>query len=202
MKLGLPRPLGGDWRRWAETLLDNLARPGQIYATSLAFNRPQAADVEAGALSYYSDDDTLVLGHDSGAETHLGLHLQMRGTNNTGSTITKGSFVTATATGATGGEVQIEDYIADNTLTDPYFGGIAAEDITNGSTGWVTTYGKVRDIDTSSFTAGDLVYASAATAGALTATAPTAPDNVILVGIVLVSNASKGEVFVRREIVE
>lgn len=55
----------------------------------------------------------------------------------------------------------------------------------------------MRGVDTSAFSVGDILYASPTVAGGLTATKPTAPDNVIPVAAVLASDAVNGEIFVR-----
>jgi len=72
---------------------------------------------------------------------------------------------------------------------------VAAEAIANGAEGFVTTFGLVRGIDTSGFTAGAPIYLSQ-TAGAFTSTRPTAPAHTVALGWVISVNASSGEVFI------
>jgi len=75
--------------------------------------------------------------------------------------------------------------------------GITTENIADGSTGFVTTYGKVRGLDTSSYTLGDILYISPTVDGGLTTTRPTEGDFVIPMAIVTEVNAGDGEIFVR-----
>jgi hypothetical protein len=67
----------------------------------------------------------------------------------------------------------------------------------SGQKGYCTTWGFVRDLDTSAFSPGDLLYASPTVAGALTNTKPTAPDNVIPLAACITSSATTGVIFVR-----
>jgi hypothetical protein len=67
----------------------------------------------------------------------------------------------------------------------------------SGEKGYCTTWGFVRTLDTSAFTAGDVLYASPSTAGGLTNVKPTAPNNVIPIAACIVSDATNGVIFVR-----
>lgn len=113
--------------------------------------------------------------------------------NGSGSTITKGSVVAVT--GAQGQRPSIVLADADSEALSAPTLGIAAEDITNGAEGFVATFGVVRGINTSAFTAGDPVYLSQ-TAGAFTATRPSAPAHTVFLGWIVKVNASSGELFV------
>jgi hypothetical protein len=67
----------------------------------------------------------------------------------------------------------------------------------SGEKGYCTTWGFVRDIDTSAFSDGDILYASPSVAGELTNVKPTAPDNVVPIAAVVVADATNGVIFVR-----
>ena len=73
--------------------------------------------------------------------------------------------------------------------------GITTQSITDGTEGFVTTFGVVRGIDTSAIAAGAPIYPSS-TAGGFTATRPTAPAHTVFLGWVIKSHASSGEIFV------
>lgn len=86
---------------------------------------------------------------------------------------------------------------ADDAATMPAFG-IAKDTITNGVPGDVVAVGRITDFDTSAFSAGNALFVSAATAGALVDAAPTGADNLVQkFAVVLRSHASSGalEVF-------
>lgn len=113
--------------------------------------------------------------------------------NGTGSTITAGSVVAVS--GAQGQRPSVSLADADSEALSAPTLGIATESIANGAEGFVTTFGFVRGINTSGFTAGAPIYLSQ-TAGQFTATRPSAPAHTVALGWVIKVNASSGEVFV------
>lgn len=112
--------------------------------------------------------------------------------NGTGSTITKGKVVAVS--GAQGQRPSVVLADADSEALSAPTLGVTAEDIANGAEGFVATFGVIRGIDTSAFTAGDDVYLSQ-TAGGFTATRPSAPAHTVFLGWVVKVNASSGELF-------
>lgn len=113
--------------------------------------------------------------------------------NGTGSTITAGSVVAVS--GAQGQRPSVSLADADSEALSAPTLGIATESIANGAEGFITTFGFVRGINTSGFTAGNPIYLSQ-TAGQFTATRPSAPAHTVALGWVIKVNASSGEVFV------
>ena len=117
--------------------------------------------------------------------------------NTTGSTISKGTVVGFAGVGSNN-VLSVAPYLADGSQPSLYILGIMAEELPDsGATGLCCVWGNVSGIDTSAFGVGDILYASPTVAGALTNVKPTAPDNVIPVAAVLISNATAGEIFVR-----
>ena len=112
--------------------------------------------------------------------------------NGSGSTITKGKVVAVS--GAQGQRPSVVLADADSEALSAPTLGVTAEDIANGAEGFVATFGVIRGIDTSAFTAGDDVYLSQ-TAGGFTATRPSAPAHTVFLGWVVKVNASSGELF-------
>ena len=147
-------------------------------------------------------DDTLNLHHSGGVVQQVGQETYIYGRNNTGSTITNGSTI---GFAGVNGDFRIEflDYIADGSYRSEYFLGVATQDIDSGDLGFVTTFGNVRDFNTTgsavseSWAIGDELYASPTTAGAFTKVKPTAPNVSVPVAIVLRVSATEGEIFVR-----
>jgi hypothetical protein len=109
--------------------------------------------------------------------------------NNSGGTIAMGEVVYVS--GATGTVPTVAKARANSATTMPPYG-LATGAISNNSFGQVMTAGDIQGLDTSGFAAGDFVYVSAATAGLLTATAPTGTNIPERVGIVLRSHATQG----------
>lgn len=105
-------------------------------------------------------------------------------------TINKGQAVYIA--GYSGGFVLIELAKADSSSTMPAVG-VANATITDSAEGQVVAFGKVADIDTSSWSINDGLYVSAGTAGLLTDTRPTGATSLIqLVARVSYSHASAG----------
>lgn len=105
--------------------------------------------------------------------------------NQTGVTIPKGTIVMSSGTLGSSGRILIEPFLADGTYPSEYVMGVTAESITNGSDGMVVHFGQIKNVNTSSYVDGDILYASASVAGGFTTTAPTAPNNIVLVAIVI-----------------
>ncbi len=148
-------------------------------------------------LCWNDDDATLNIGMEYGVSQQVGLETYARVENNTGVTIPNGTVVGFVGVGA-GGALSVAPYLADGSQPSLYILGVMTHDFPDsGSQGYCTSWGYVRDIDTSGFSVGDLLYPSTTVAGAFTNVKPTAPDNVIPVAACLVSDASDGIIFVR-----
>lgn len=112
--------------------------------------------------------------------------------NGTGATLSAGTVVYQS--GVQGTNISVAAAYNSSASTMPAVG-IVINDITDTSTGLIAVAGLVRNVDTSSFTAGDVLYVGLA--GALTAYKPTAETNLIQnFGRALKINASSGEVLV------
>ena len=108
--------------------------------------------------------------------------------NNSGATIAKGDpvYVTGFSTKTT-----VAKSLGDTLATFPVIG-LATTSITNGSDGVVIVSGVFSDVNTSSYTAGNILYV--ATAGGLTTTQPTTGSGAV--GVVLKANATTGVILV------
>lgn len=146
-----------------------------------------------GKLFYDSGDGSLTLGLKGGnVDLQVGQENVALVYNNSASTITNGQVVAVN--GAQGQRPAVVLAEADSEPLSAATLGVATEDIAAGAEGFICTFGLIRGIDTSGFTAGDPVYLSQ-TAGAFTATRPTAPNHTVFLGWVIKVNASSGELF-------
>lgn len=116
--------------------------------------------------------------------------------NTTGSTLTRGTVVYVT--GSTGGIPTVAPAQADAGMTKLPAIGIIAADIANNSFGRAYTTGLLGSYNTSSFSAGDTLYVSPTTPGALTNVLPTHPSVEQAVGVVSSSGVGSGaiEIFI------
>ena len=147
-------------------------------------------------LAWSTTDQTLNLGMAYGVTQQIGQETYARVGNTTGSTIPNGTVVGFA--GATSNALLVAPYLADGSQPTLYILGVMTHDLPDsGQKGYCTTWGFVRDLDTSAFSPGDLLYASPTVAGALTNIKPTAPDNVIHLAACITSSATTGVIFVR-----
>ena len=75
--------------------------------------------------------------------------------------------------------------------------GIATQDIAINDFGYVTSFGNVHGLNTSTLSEGDILYADPSTPGALTTTRPISPNHVVQMAAVLSSNPAEGVIIVR-----
>lgn len=156
----------------------------------------QVYDNEEARMGWNDVDKTVNIGMDYGVVQQVGQETYARVKNLTGVDIPNGSVVGFA--GASENSLHVAPYLADGSQPSLYILGIMTHDLPDsGEKGYCTVWGFVRDMDTSAFSAGDILYASPSTAGALTNVKPTAPDNVIPVAACVISDATEGVIFVR-----
>jgi uncharacterized delta-60 repeat protein len=153
-------------------------------------------DPAEGLLAWDAEDGTLALGLTGGQVLQVGEETLFRVKNQTGSTILNGTAVGFAGTLGASGVLLAAPFIADGSQPSTNFMGVASQDIADGDDGYVTHFGKVRGLNLSAFDDGDILYVSATVAGALTATAPVAPNNIIQVAAVIKAG-SPGSLLVR-----
>lgn len=115
--------------------------------------------------------------------------------NDSGASIPKGKAVMAV--GAVGDRIRIELANADGSVQSRYMLGVTAETIANGAEGYVSIFGALKGLDTSSYTVGDILYIDPTSPGNFTTTEPASPAWDLPIAIVTFVNASSGRIFVR-----
>jgi hypothetical protein len=68
--------------------------------------------------------------------------------------------------------------------------------IANNADGQIAVSGTLHNLDTSAFTAGDAVWLSATTAGAITATAPAEPNHTVFIGYIARAHPTQGRLVI------
>jgi hypothetical protein len=157
---------------------------------------PQVANpsYNEGRLFYDDANKTLTLFDAvSGTSLQIGQEQYVRARNNTGSQINDGTVVYFS--GSTGQLPTIALARSDVAVTSRVVG-IATHNIGNNTTGKVTTFGLVNDVNTSSFSAGDKLYLSPTTAGALTNTQPDVPNFSVFIGYCINSHPNQGKILI------
>lgn len=184
---GIPGPPGGP------------TDPADFFRLNIAAGTPNPTF--QGQFWWDPDEETISL-RQNGAVLQLGQEQQWHIRNNTLSQIDDGTVVMAT--GAIGGSGRITGAPMDGTNPDNsrLILGIATEDIAISGDGKVSTFGKVRGIDTSgqngeTWSDGDILFISPTVIGGLTNVEPSAPDMSMPIAFVIKSNPSDGVLAVR-----
>ena len=152
-----------------------------------------------GTMSWNEDEETVDL-IQNGSTLQLGQEVQIHCKNQTGATIPDGTPVYVTGTLGASGRLTIAPMIADGSIQAKYFIGVTTETIANGDDGKVTTFGKIRGLNTAAYSEGQTLWVSATTAGAFVTTRPVAPNLDLEVAIVINSHVNNGTLFVRSSI--
>ena len=149
-----------------------------------------------GQLSWNSSEGTVDLSLQNGVTLQLGQeqHFYAKATE----AIANGDVVMFA--GAQGDHLLISK--ADVTtpgFIDEWVVGVATQAFATNDFGYVTSFGKVNELNTSApgWQEGDLLYLDPATPGGLTTTRPTSPDHEILIAAVVRVNPAEGSIFVR-----
>ena len=144
-------------------------------------------DDDNKALAYYNEEADVTL--------QIGQEQFLRSRNTTGATITNGSIVIIT--GAHGNVAPtISGAIATSESASQAIG-VATHNIEDNSFGYVTTYGIVRDVDTSAFSDGDEIFLSSTSVGSGTPIVPPLPNYKVSIGHVIRSHATAGSMLVQ-----
>lgn len=168
----------------------------QPIVDKLRFDLTAAEAVTAGEISWNADEGTLELGKGNvsnyiGAETMV----LCRNASNT-VTIPKGAAVMFAGTLGASGRLKVAPMVANGTMPGYVFFGVTDQDILGASDGYVTVFGKIRDVNTSEYVDGDILWCNPAVPGGFTKTEPQAPNLKLAVAAV-VSARNNGTIFVR-----
>jgi hypothetical protein len=140
-------------------------------------------DADNGALAVYNDEADITL--------QVGQEFYVRAYNDSGNPILNGTPVYVSQ--SQGDYPKIWPATAEDHTTGTHFDnhilGLATHDIEDSSAGYVTRKGVVRNVDTTDFAAGDVVYLQTGSAG-LRNTPPPFPYDVVQVGFVVRSQAN------------
>lgn len=110
--------------------------------------------------------------------------------------ITKGQVIMFT--GANGGSGILKGAPATGVTDGDYIMGIAAENIAFNGFGLVQSFGLIKNIDTSGYVDGDILYYNPSVTGGFTKTAPTAPNvKTVVAAVVNGGSPGGGSIYVR-----
>lgn len=151
---------------------------------------------QEGVVFYDSENHTLTLYNDEpDIALQIGQEQYIRVRNNTAATIGNGTAVLINGVHGNAAPT-ISGAIATFEATSQVIG-LTTHSIEPNSFGYVTTYGIVRDVNTSAFSAGDELYLSATQIGSGVNTSPVIPNFKITLGHVIRSSSSNGSILVQ-----
>lgn len=158
-------------------------------------------DVLQGQIRWNSDWSTFDMGMNENVTQQVGQEQYYYVKNQTGTQIDDGTVVMATGTTGNSGRILVAPAIGDGTIPSRYIMGIATQNIGNGEDGFVTSFGLVKNIDTTgqggeTWNDGDELWVSPTTPGGLTNIEPTEPNLKVSVALVIYAH-SNGSIFVR-----
>ena len=172
---------------------------GDSIANYLNFTSTSAPSFAEGRVWYDSTEKALAFYNDSSSlAVHLAQDLIVKVINNTGSTIANGSpvYITGTSSGQTYPNIALAR--ADVAATSSVIG-LTNGAIANGAIGYVSAQGIIDNVNTGTFTVGQVLYLSPYSAGQLMNTIP--PTGItVQVGIVTFVNSSTGHIYVKQTI--
>lgn len=137
------------------------------------FNTGYSTTITEGQLGWDATNNSLAFGMAGGnIIQHLGedQYLYIKAS----STITKGQVIMFT--GSVGASGILTGAPATGITDGTYIMGVAAEAIANNDFGFVQTFGVLTNVDTSSFSDGDILWYNPSVTGGLTNTKPSAPN--------------------------
>jgi len=143
-------------------------------------------DDEQKTLVYFNDEEDVAV--------NIGEELLMRVKNTEGSTINNGDVVYIM--GSTGDNPQVKLAKSDNLSTSRMIGMVTENSISNNAVGYITTFGRVRELNTSTYSEGDFLYVSATNAGEYTNVKPSFPNKSFRVGTVIRSSENQGQILI------
>ena len=160
---------------------------------------PSTTITGAGQMQWNATEETLDLGMPDNVTLQIGQEVQLKARNNTVSTILNGRPVYSL--GMLGNRPTIALAKADAESTGKVLG-LATQDILSNADGKITTFGYVRNIDTTgtpfgeTWADGDTLWVSKTTAGYLTKTEPAVPHHSDVVGQVVNAHQTQGSILV------
>lgn len=161
----------------------------------LDFNQATTSTGAVGRLKWNDTDGTLEFGLKGGNVTlQVGQEQVVHILNNT--TAAFSDLQVLRITGASGQRMTGALAQANSEINSASTFAVVTEPIAKNQTGFATINGLVRDVNTSAFNEGDILYLSPTVAGGITNVKPSAPSHLVQVGWCVRKNANNGIIYV------
>ena len=166
----------------------------------LGLDLTAAETVSTGQLAWNATEGTIDVGLLHGSVNQIGQEVQLLCTNSAASlTITNGMGVMFTGGNASTLRLEVQPMQANGDLPGYVFFGIATQTIAPGATGYITTFGKVRGLNTSAYPEDSILWCDPVNPGQFVLTEPIAPQLKIAAAAVIKSHATEGVLMVRAD---
>lgn len=168
------------------------------FVDSFLFNTSLAKPAhQEGLLFYDKDEHAIVMYNDEAEVTHqLGQEHFIRVFNDSGNIILNGKVVYISGADLVENKPTIALAKADIRDTASVIG-MTTHDIEDQTFGYITILGLVNNLDTSTYSSGDVLYLSTITAGEFTSQIPSEGEIVFKVGTVVKAHATEGSIYVK-----
>jgi hypothetical protein len=167
----------------------NIINVGGVSTPWLDLDTSYTGATEVGRFSWDIDNATADLGLNDNVVLKIGQDDMWYVRNESGSAIPRGTAVMAVGTVGASGRILVSPMVANGSVAAKYLLGITSEEIADDSDGYVLAKGNLREFNTSSYTAGQVLWCSPTTPGALTATEPAAPNLKLPIAFVVHADA-------------
>lgn len=167
----------------------------QTVLPKIGFDTTNMTPPSTGQMAWNQDEKTVDVGI-NGVTLQLGQEIMTMVRNSTAGTIVQGTVCMSTGTIGASGRITVEPADMSNKANSLKVLGIATEDIAPGADGFVTSFGKVRTLNTSMWNEGDILYVSNSVAGALTNIEPLTGVKQVIARVIN-THASNGTIMVR-----
>ena len=159
------------------------------------FSTTNTAGGAVGRLTWNDTDGTLDLGLKGGNVTlQIGQEQNVRIYNETATDFVDMQVVKIT--GSSGTRLTANLAQGDSDANSASTLAIMTEPCASHGEGFATTFGLIRDLNTSAFSEGATLYLSPTTAGGITTTRPIAPNHTVILGWCVRSHATQGVIYV------
>jgi hypothetical protein len=166
----------------------------------LGLDLTAAETVSTGQLAWNATEGTIDVGLLHGSVNQIGQEVQLLCTNSAASlTITDGMGVMFTGGNASTLRLEVQPMQANGDLPGYVFFGIATQTIAPGATGYITTFGKARGLDTSAYPEDSILWCDPVNPGQFVLVEPIAPQLKIAAATVIKSHATEGVLMVRAD---
>lgn len=177
---------------------------GKINSLTFEDSGPQVTPVP-GMIACNHNEDCLDIYQNDGSTCQVGLENYIEVYNGTSNPIPHGTVVRFAGVYGFNGWIKpsVDLFVADSNAIPEYIVGVLTTNLEPGQTGRATTLGKVRELNTTGSTVGevwqvgDILYAHPSIPGELTKNKPTAPNVAVSVAAVLKVSDTIGVLLVR-----